>query len=93
MSFYDTLTTEISGMLDGCVLRIGNGTEVYFVESCRALENSEKLVLVLSGLSGVAIEYLVDIKDVSVIPVEKVNKKIFFTYRELCPLCCNPTAK
>jgi hypothetical protein len=87
------METDICGILAGCVFRVGDAEDLYLVESCRSLDSSSRVSLNLSGLSGGSIKKIIDTTDIDTAQVVRVKKEMFFTFREFCPLCSNPSAK
>lgn len=81
--------TNVAGTLVGCVVRIVGSDDAFLVESCRAFDSSGKVVLRLSGTSGVSIERLTDLNTVAGLATERATKEIVFVRREACPLCCH----
>jgi SAM-dependent methyltransferase len=85
-------STDFHETLVGGVLRIADTNDLFLVETCRA-DSSGKVLLRLSGMSGVSIDKIVDAKTVAGVALERVTKETFFSCREVCPLCSHPATE
>lgn len=82
--------TATAETLVGCALRIASTGEVFLVEACRAADTPGKVVLRLSAMTGVSIERVADLNQISCAATERVTVKDFFVPRGGCPLCSHP---
>lgn len=69
------------------VVQVGGMRDVYWVESCPALDAQGEYLLRLSDMAGNTLEKTMDAKAVPMIAPEKVRQSDLFVRRQFCPLC------